>query len=86
MTGIECFTNITSEATPRETYTFVEADNIDASIIFDATDVNYTVTTDDCTTSTTATLSTDFDNDLEDSLDFNEVLSVGTCTADLTFA
>lgn len=86
MTAIECFTNITSEDTPRESYALSAAVGVDATIIFNAAKVNYTVTTDNCTTSATASLDTDFDNDLKDTLDFNEVLSAGTCNELLDFS
>lgn len=85
MDSIECFTNLTTEALPREVYTLSGVVDIDATLIIDASNVNYLVTTDNCTSSATASLKTVFDNDLQDTLDFKNILSAGTCNESLSF-
>lgn len=86
MSSIECFTNLATEVLPRETYLTDIASNIEATVIINGGNVNYSVSTSLCTTSATANLQTDFDGDLSDNLNFNSVLTSGTCSEDLSFS
>lgn len=84
--SIECFTNLTTESFPRETYLTDTASGIEATLIVNGADINYSVLTSNCTTSATAKLQTNFNGDLIDNLNFNDVLTSGTCVESLNFS
>ena len=86
LTEINCYLDLSNQVVATENYVITEASGVETSLIVNGSSINYSTTTDSCTTSATANLQTDFDGDLEDTLNFNEVLTSGTCNEDLSFS